>query len=206
MTVNFEVLDNIFQIVLLMCMVILSFRAALKLRSNLFFTLACAYSCFMMGTLYWMLYIAITSDIPHTFYVSEISWIASYIFFLSVQIIKSEGMKLSFSPVSLICACLLGMHTAFYRMMGPSYFFSTVFAITVFVLSYVTVFRMTHSTKGRKSDIWLIVCIVLQLALYTSSAYISDYTGFNLYFAIDISFSLSLAAFYPILKHEAEQN
>ncbi len=206
MTASFEVLDNIFQIVILMCMVILSFRTALKLRSNLFFTLACAYSCFMMGTLYWVLYIAITSDIPHTFYVSEISWIASYIFFLSVQIIKSEGIKPGFSPVSLICACLLGMHTALYRMMGPSYVFSTIFALTVFVLAYATVYRLTHSAKGRKSDIWIIVCIVLQLALYTSSAYISDYTSFNLYFAIDIAFTLSLAALYPILKHEAEQN
>lgn len=166
MTANFEVLDNIFQVAVLMCMIIISFKTALKLQSNMFFTLACAYSCFMMGTLYWMLYIAIMSDIPHTFYVSEISWIASYIFFLSLQILRTNAVRLRFSLPSLIVSLLFVTHTLNFRMMGPSYIISLLFAVVTGILTYVTMFRITHKASGRKTDVFVLLCIILQLAVH----------------------------------------
>ena len=40
-------------------------------------------------------------------------------------------------------------------------------------------------------------CIVLQILLYLVSDFIQDYTCFNLYFAVDITLTLSMVALLP---------
>ena len=46
--------------------------------------------------------------------------------------------------------------------------------------------------------------VVLQISLYSISVFIKDYTNFNLYFAIDIVLTLTMAALLPALKREVE--
>ena len=52
----------------------------------------------------------------------------------------------------------------------------------------------------------MICCVVLQLLVYLVSDFTQDYTHFNLYFAVDITFNLSMAALLPLTLREVKRN
>lgn len=69
---NFELIDNGFQIVVLMCSALAAIWAALRHKDRRFLILALFYSCVSMGTLYWVLCIFIMGEVgglsPHHAY------------------------------------------------------------------------------------------------------------------------------------------
>lgn len=195
---NFELIDNLFQVILLGCAALSATAFALYCKSRRCLILALAYACFSMGTLYYVLYLAIIGHTPKVFYVSEISWLASWLFYLSLQIVRSETVRLRFSwqAVSgalLISVCILTVH-----IFGPSYLMSSLFALTVGALTFLSLFRLQSQTEGRRLDAILLVCVVLQMLLYAVSGFTGDYTRFNLYFAVDILLTLSFTALLPL--------
>ena len=72
---NFEIVDNIFQITVLWAAALTATGLSIRYRERRFLILALAYACFSMGTLYWVLYLAILGMFPQVFYVAEISWL-----------------------------------------------------------------------------------------------------------------------------------
>ena len=91
---NFELVDNLFQIVLLFCSAASAGVLALRYRSRNLLILSLAYVCFAMGTTYYVLYLVIIGIWPQVFYVSEVSWLAAWLFYLSVQILRTEGIRI----------------------------------------------------------------------------------------------------------------
>ena len=65
---------------------------------------------------------------------------------------------------------------------------------------------MKYSTVHKGMDILMICCVVLQLLVYLVSDFTQDYTHFNLYFAVDIIFDLSMAALLPLTLQEVKRN
>lgn len=55
---------------------------ALRHKSQICFMLACFYGTFSLGLLYWPLYLLVNNYMSTIFYVSELSWIAAYLFLL----------------------------------------------------------------------------------------------------------------------------
>ena len=49
-------------------------------RRQPYFLLACFFGTYGLGTLYWTLHVLLLDTTPQVFYVSELGWIASYIF------------------------------------------------------------------------------------------------------------------------------
>ena len=94
---NFEIYDNAFQTLSLMVMMIVSGAAGLKYSSRKLVVLACAYGSIMLGTLFYMLHLTIIGDIPRIFYVSEISWMAGYLFSCSSSHCGMNGKRRPFS-------------------------------------------------------------------------------------------------------------
>ena len=94
---SFELIDNFFQIVVLLCAAAAAGIFALRRRSRDLLILSLAYACFAMGTIYYVLYLVIIGIWPQVFYVAEISWLAAWLFYLSAQILRTEGMKCRFS-------------------------------------------------------------------------------------------------------------
>lgn len=91
---NFELIDNLFQVILMSGAAILSAGLAFRKKSRQLLILAFAYGTFAMGTIYWLLHLAITGMVPQIFFVAEISWGASYLFLLSLQIARTEKIKI----------------------------------------------------------------------------------------------------------------
>ena len=65
---NFELVDNLFQIVLLFCSAASAGILALRDRSRSLLILSLAYVCFAMGTTYYVLYLVIIGIWPQVFY------------------------------------------------------------------------------------------------------------------------------------------
>ena len=199
---NFELIDNCFQIAVLLCAALAAIAAALRHKDRRFLILALFFVCVSMGTLYWVLHIFIFGNVPQVFYVSEFSWLAAYLFLLSFQIVRTDRVRPFFSLPSLAFALLTAAVVLAFRMFGPSYFVSAAFAGVVFAIVYLAVWRLRCRGGGGLIDCWLLLCVGLQLLLYVVSVFMQDYTRFNLYFAVDITLTFSFAALLPLALRE----
>ena len=199
---NFELIDNCFQIAVLSCSALAAIAAALRHKDRRVLILALFFACVSMGTLYWVLHIFIFGDVPQVFYVSEFSWLAAYLFLLSFQLLRAEGSKPSFSLLSLLCALLTAAVVLAFQMFGPSYLVSAAFAGVLSAIVYLAVWRLLRGGGGGLIDGWLLLCVGLQLLLFVVSVFMQDYTRFNLYFAVDITLTLSFAALLPLALRE----
>ena len=200
---NFELIDNCFQVAVLFCAALAAIAAAIRHKDRRFLILALFFICISMGTLYWVLHLFIFGDVPQVFYVSEFSWLAAYLFLLSFQMVRTDWVRPLFSLLALACALLTAAVVLAFQIFGPSYVVSAAFAGVVFAIVYLAVWRLRRKGGGGLIDCWLLLCVGLQLLLYVVSGFMQDYTRFNLYFAVDITLTLSFTALLPLALREA---
>ena len=197
---NFEVIDNLFQVAVLGSAALAALILALRHRSRHLLILALGHACFSMGTLYYLLHLAIVGDVPKIFYVAEVSWLAAYLCFLSLQILRAEQLHFHLRPLPALGAAVAAALALIFRMLGPSRLMSLSFALTLGAIAYLSALHLDGRVRGL--DALLLVCLALQLLLFIVSVSIGDYTRFNLYFAVDIALTLSLAALLPLTLRE----
>ena len=201
---NFELIDNCFQVAVLFCAALAAIAAALRHKDRRFLILALFFVCVSMGTLYWVLHIFIFGNVPQVFYVSEFSWLAAYLFLLSFQMVRTDRVRPLLSLPSLFCALLTAAVVLAFQMFGPSYFVSAAFAGVMSAIVYLAVWRLQRRGGGL-IDCWLLLCVGLQLLLFVVSVFMQDFTRFNLYFAVDITLTLSFAVLLPLALREAAE-
>ena len=206
---NFEIFDNVFQTMSLLIMMIVSGAAGLKYSSRKLVVLACAYGSIMLGTLFYMLHLTIIGDIPRIFYVSEISWMAGYLFFLFLVMLRQEWKNRAIQPVPAVAALLVLAASVHSEVMGNSVLMSLAFGAIAGAIVYLSVvnIRRAHlsGTPSSVFDRMMIAVIILQILVYFVSEYISDFSTFNLYFAVDILFTVSLWSLFWMIRREVLQ-
>lgn len=193
---SFEIIDNTFQVIVLAAMALLAFLLAFRRSSRSCLILAFGYASFMMGTLYYLLHLIILGHGPQVFYVAECSWMASYFFFLSLEILYWEGLHPPFSPFALAAGVVIAGVVMRVQVFGPSPLMSGV-------LAYLCFSALQKEKRLRPYEIALLFEMSLQILLFVASEFIRDYTRFNLYYAVDILLTLTLVSFLPhILREE----
>ena len=206
---NFEIFDNVFQTMSLLIMMIVSGAAGLRYSSRKLVVLACAYGSIMLGTLFYMLHLTIIGDIPRIFYVSEISWMAGYLFFLFLVMLRQEWKNRAIQPVTAVAALLVLAASVHSEVMGNSVLMSLAFGAIAGAIVYLSVvnIRRAHlsGTPSSVFDRMMIAVIILQILVYFVSEYISDFSTFNLYFAVDILFTVSLWSLFWMIRREVLQ-
>ena len=206
---NFEIYDNVFQTLSLMGMMVVSGAAGLKYSSRKLVVLACAYGSIMLGTLFYMLHLTIIGDIPRIFYVSEISWMAGYLFFLFLVILRQERKNVNFQPVPAMLALFTLAASVHSEVMGNSILMSLAFGVIADAIVYISSIRIrrAHLSGAHPAafDRMMIAVVILQILVYFVSEYVSDFSTFNLYFAVDILFTLSLCSLFRMIRKEAQQ-
>ena len=206
---NFEIFDNVFQTLSLMGMMVVSGAAGLKYSSRKLVVLACAYGSIMLGTLFYMLHLTIIGDIPRIFYVSEISWMAGYLFFLFLVILRQERKNVNFQPVPAMLALFTLAASVHSEVMGNSILMSLAFGMIAGAIVYISSIRIrrAHLSGAHPAafDRMMIAVVILQILVYFISEYVSDFSTFNLYFAVDILFTLSLCSLFRMIRKEAQQ-
>lgn len=202
---GFELIDNSFQIIILGICTIIALFLALRYKSRNMLILALAYACFCMGTTYYILYLIIRGNVPQIFYVAEISWLAAWLFYLSVQILRMEKIGYCFSWLAGGIAVSIAIVAFADHIFGPSLFFSALFALTAGANLYLSILGIRSVHPYRSMDVLMAACTVLQVLLYLISDFTRDYTCFNLYFAVDITLTLSMAALLPLTLREVNK-
>ena len=202
---NFELIDNLFQITVLLCACVAAGILAIRHRNRSLLMLSLAYACFAMGTIYYVLYLVIIGIWPQVFYVAEISWLAAWLFYLSVQILPGEGKKDRFSLPAGAAAAVIAVIAFLDHDFGPSYFVSALFSLTAGATMYLSVSHMQNGSLCRKRDLFMIICVTLQVLLYRVSGFTHDYTRFQLYYAVDLALTLSMAALLPLTLREVKR-
>ena len=206
---NFEIFDNVFQTLSLMGMMVVSGAAGLKYSSRKLVVLACDYGSIMLGTLFYMLHLTIIGDIPRIFYVSEISWMAGYLFFLFLVILRQERKNVNFQPVPAMLALFTLAASVHSEVMGNSILMSLAFGVIASAIVYISSIRIrrAHLSGAHPAafDRMMIAVVILQILVYFVSEYVSDFSTFNLYFAVDILFTLSLCSLFRMIRKEAQQ-
>lgn len=193
---SFEIIDNTFQVIVLAAMALLAFILAFRRSSRSCLILAFGYASFMMGTLYYLLHLIILGHGPQVFYVAECSWMASYFFFLSLEILYWEGLRPPFSPFALAAGVVFAGVVMRVQVFGPSPLMSGA-------LAYLCFSALQKEKRLRPYEIALLFEMSLQILLFVVSEFIRDYTRFNLYYAVDILLTLTLVSFLPhILREE----
>lgn len=193
---SFEIIDNTFQVIVLAAMALLAFLLAFRRSSRSCLILAFGYASFMMGTLYYLLHLIILGHGPQVFYVAECSWMASYFFFLSLEILYWEGLRLPFSPFALAAGVVIAGVVMRVQVFGPSPLMSGA-------LAYLCFSALQKEKRLRPYEIALMFEMSLQILLFVVSEFIRDYTRFSLYYAVDILLTLTLVSFLPHILREA---
>lgn len=192
---SFEIIDNTFQVIVLAAMALLAFLLAFRRSSRSCLILAFGYASFMMGTLYYLLHLIILGHGPQVFYVAECSWMASYFFFLSLEILYWEGLRPPFSPFALAAGVIIAGVVMRVQVFGPSPLMSGA-------LAYLCFSALQKEKRLRPYEIALLFEMSLQILLFVASEFIRDYTRFSLYYAVDILLTLTLVSFLPHILQE----
>ena len=195
---SFEIIDNTFQVIVLAAMALLAFILAFRRSSRSCLILAFGYASFMMGTLYYLLHLIILGHGPQVFYVAECSWMASYFFFLSLEILYWEGLRPPFSPFALAAGVIIAGVVMRVQVFGPS-----LHLLYSWEMTHLCFSALQKEKRLRPYEIALLFEMSLQILLFIVSEFIRDYTQFSLYYAVDILLTLTLVSFLPhILREE----
>lgn len=201
---NFEVIDNLFQVTALLTAAVCSLQSAWHTQRREYIFLAGAYGCFSMGTLYYLLHLILIGYAPQ-FYVAEIAWIASYLFLLTLEAMRKEKYKRGFFLPALAPALALGITSQTFWILGPSLLISFFFAVLLTVIFYTSMTVWTeHGIAPLDGHVAL--AVILQIGLYMTSAFMENFTEFNLYFLVDLILTVNLVLMYPALKREVKAN
>lgn len=128
---SFEISENTFQIIAMFAGMTIAGIVGFKYRSRRAIVLSCAYASFMLGTLFYTLHMNIIGDIPRIFYVSDISWMASYLFLLLLMSMRKNksDKPVRFEILPAVISAVTFAISVYNEILGPSLIMSCGFGI-----------------------------------------------------------------------------
>ena len=197
---SFEIIDNGIQVGLFLLFALLSLIQGLHMQNRRFLILAGTYASFSMGTLYYLLYLVIMGKVPQVFYVSEMAWMASYLFLLALCLMETRRYRGKLDVLVLGLTIVEAAMVIGWKILGPAYPFTVAFALVTACIFYYAL--LGYRMEKRMLMLAMVFVIVWQLLLYIVSVFTTGYTHFNLYFAVDFLLMATMCSLFFWLKKE----
>ncbi len=197
---SFEIIDNGIQVGLFLLFALFSLLQGLHMQNRRFLILAGTYASFSMGTLYYLLYLVIMGKVPQVFYVSEMAWMASYLFLLALCLMETRRYRGKLDVLVLGLTIVEAAMVIGWKILGPSYPFTVAFALVTACIFYYAL--LGYRMEKRMLMLAMVLVIVWQLLLYIVSVFTTGYTHFNLYFAVDFLLMATMCSLFLWLKKE----
>ncbi len=202
-----ELLDNLSQLVA-------TFSAAIgigilfyKSRIQEYFLLACFFATFMLGSLYWTLHYFLFSYTPQIFYVTDLAWIASYIFLLTLLHTLSSPEERKFRhPAICLVPIFCIPQVILYFSFGDILLNLVLCGLTMTIGWYsIRGFIYARRQRGKQRDMQVfhivtLSIVVIEYCLWTSSCFWTSNTYTNPYFWFDFLLTASLISLVPATK------
>lgn len=182
-----------------------------KSRLQAYLLLTCFFATYMVGTLYWTLHILLFNYTPQVFYVSELAWIASEVFLLTLTYTLSSPEERKFRhPALWLVPIFCIPQLILYLLYGDILLNILICGLTMAVgwnSSRVLIYARNQGGRLRARQIFHIVVlsiIILKYCLWTSSCFWVSDTYTNPYFWFDFLLTGSIFALLPVSKKAVE--
>lgn len=202
-----EVFDNLIQFAVTVGCTIWAGILAAKHKSQIFFILTCFYGVFAMGLLYWLLYLSIKSYTPKVFYVSDLAWVAAFIFLLLLVISINSDDEKSIGPAVPLLVCGAEMVPCIYFLLRGDIATTLMWCGILMAVDFYAVRGILYkpNSKGKKLFYAAVLFISFsEYALWTSSCFWVSDTLTNPYFWFDFMLTAGLLLLLPAAKKAVE--
>ena len=178
--------ENLLEIIVVGILFVLSMNRALRKQRKGWILLTLVYASFLLGDLYWTLYLFFYGKTPAVFYVSELSWCATYMFMLLLLAhYQTDAERSLRSPILWIIPVFVTGMTIFYMTRGD-YLLNLVEGVLTYLLMFRSVqgLMALRGTMDRRKKLFQVIfafCLV-EYSLWTSSCFWQGDTIKNSYF------------------------
>ena len=184
-------------------------RQFFKRRLQPWFLLTCFYGTFALGTLYWTLHLLLQQETPQIFYVSDLAWVASFVFLLALVLTLPAAEERRFrTPLGWIVPAVCVPQFILYVTHGD--ILSNVLMCGMTMLAAwcavrgLVWARRTGDRRLRRFYVTVLVFTAVEYALWTSSCFWVSDTLSNPYFWFDFALSALLLLLLPALRRAVE--
>jgi len=202
-----EIVDNAVQLAVMVCCFVFSGMVAVRKKSQSYVLVACFYGSYALGLLYWLLYLALKTYTPKIFYVSDLTWIASFLFLLALDLSLVPPEEKRFRcPAAWLAPAVCAVTTVFYCTYGD-FVTNILWGVLTGGIGYVSVrgllYARTQAGSARSRQ-WfhlaLLFIMLMEHCLWTSSCFWAGDTLKNPYFWFDCALTCGCAALLPATK------
>ena len=204
-----ELVDNLIQLAVTVSGCISSAILFSRHRRQPFFLLACFYGTNALGCLYWALHVLLLRQTPQIFYVSDLGWVASFLFLLTLELtLPSDAERQSHTPLCCLVPTICVPQFLLYITHGDVLFNILMCGITMFIAWYSVrglVYAIRQKNRTLRAFHITALCFVgLEYALWTFSCFWISDTLTNPYFWCDFLLSVTLLFFIPSVRKAVE--
>lgn len=207
---NFEIVDNLFQVGVTFICLVISAVTLIRTGRQIYVALTGVYGGFVIGTLFYTLHLIIIGTTPHLSYCAEISWMAAFLFMQQIVFLRALPEEKTMSKPAAAATALVMAFALYNRMLGPHWLFVAAFIVITAPAFYLSIRKIEEKRRSGEKICGLEVLIpgiiLLDVVLYFVSGFISDMSGFSLYYVIDLAITLSLAGLLVALKKEEQHD
>lgn len=189
-----EIADNAIQLAATLTCTCIACILALRRKKQAYIILTCYYAALTMGNLYWLVYDLITSYTPKIFYVSDLCWIASYLFLLMLVTGTTGSEEQAFRhPAAWISLVISTILTLFYCQWGDwveNVIWCGLLGATGWFSIRGCIWAVRQKKKARRNfHLAVLLLIGVEYCLWTASCFWVDDTLANPYFWFDFGLS-----------------
>lgn len=202
-----ELITNLFQLIAAIVATLLAGILFYKSHVQAYLLLTSFFGTFMLGSLYWTLHFFLFDYTPHLFYVSELAWIASHMFLLTLifTLASHEEKKFRhpavwFAPIFCLPQLLLYLATGDILL---NILISCLAMVIMWCALRGFIYARQKSGKHRNRQYFhlaLLAIIILEHGLWTFSCFWMGDTLANPYFWIDFSLTIALILLLPATR------
>ncbi|MEG0803872.1 MAG: histidine kinase [Pygmaiobacter sp.] len=201
-----EMIDNAIQLAVTTGCAIWAGFLYCRHKNQQYSILACFYGTFALGLLYWLIYLMMNNYTPQIFYVSDLSWISSFLFFLLLSLSVAKKEEKSFCPAAIAVAAVLVLLTAILMLHGDM-LITLIWCVCLISSAYLSTRGLLYARKqpgkGRQLQylhVAILFIVFAEFALWISSCYFKENTLDNPYFWCDFVLTAGLFALMPAMK------
>lgn len=201
-----ETVENAAQLAVVGVCCGISFYRLTRRRSRLWVLMTLFYGSFLLGLLYWLLYLLFYGYTPEFRYISELSWYTSYLFLAMVLHLLADPAERSvrswIPKLTIVFAagmCVLYMH---YSSWMSNILSAVVMSLMMYQAVRGLIFHKKQKPHGR--HIWLYCAVLLfcsaEYLMWTITCFYWSDTMKNPYFWFDIQQTLCFPLFIPAVS------
>lgn len=202
-----EVIDNAVQLLAIsVCAVIAAVRAYRR-QSQSYSLIACFFITFSLGMTYWLIYLLLKTYTPKVFYVSDLSWIGSFLFLLTFVIYYASPEERRFRHPAAWISPVIGIIMMLFYYRWGDYLTNTLWCGLTAAVGWFSIrgliFARRQPPPARNRQylhIVILSIIFLEYGLWTTSCFWSGNTFRNPYFYFDFALTATAVLLLPAMR------